>query len=461
MSAQQQELLDQLGALLDADGMLSAAEAAQRSVGIWDDRPVEALALVRPSSTAQLSEVMRLCHAAKQSVVTHGGRTGLVEGCVSTAHDIVISLERMNEVESVDVAGRYMVVQAGVPLEAAHDAAEAADLMLPLDLGARGSCTIGGNISTNAGGNRVLRYGMTRDMVLGLEAVLADGTIISSMNRMLKNNAGYDLKQLFIGTEGTLGIVTRAVMRLRPAARSESTALVACDSFSQVQQLLVYLERELGGHLSAFECMWHGFYECVSKQLQAPLSANSAYYVLVESLGPEPDVDAERFLQVLAAATEAKLLDDAVIAKSGIERDELWALRDSVELCLQFGPGFIFDVSLPLSDMSNYVDQVLAGLDTHCAGHHSFVFGHVGDGNLHFVISPGSAELRNAVEQCVYHPLQQYGGSVSAEHGIGLEKKRWLHLSRSKSEILLMQQLKHALDPLALLNPGKVLGGSE
>ncbi|MDG1462682.1 MAG: FAD-binding oxidoreductase, partial [Gammaproteobacteria bacterium] len=174
MNPEQQILLKQLRTLLNADALLSAAEAAQRSVGIWDERPVEALALIRPASTAELSAVMRLCHAAKQSVVTHGGRTGLVEGCVSSANDIVVSLECMNQIESVDLAGRYMVVQAGAPLEAAQDAAEALGLMLPLDLGARGSCTIGGNISTNAGGNRVLRYGMTRDIVLGLEAVLAD-----------------------------------------------------------------------------------------------------------------------------------------------------------------------------------------------------------------------------------------------------------------------------------------------
>lgn len=459
MNPEQQILLKQLRTLLNADAVLSAAEAAQRSVGIWDERPVEALALIRPASTAELSAVMRLCHAAKQSVVTHGGRTGLVEGCVSSANDIVVSLECMNQIESVDLAGRYMVVQAGAPLEAAQDAAEALGLMLPLDLGARGSCTIGGNISTNAGGNRVLRYGMTRDIVLGLEAVLADGSVISSMNRMLKNNAGYDLKQLFIGTEGTLGIVTRAVMRLRPAPGSESTALVACDSFSQVEQLLVYLERELGGHLSAFECMWRGFYKCVSKQFQAPLSGSSAYYVLVEALGAEPIADAERFLEILTAATDAGFLDDAVIAKSGTESDELWKLRDSVELCLQFGPSFIFDVSLPLSDMSRYVDEVMALLDERCPDHHTFVFGHVGDGNLHFVISPGSSDLQNAVEESVYRPLQHYGGSVSAEHGIGLEKKRWLHLSRTESEIDLMRQLKNALDPMALLNPDKVIGG--
>jgi FAD/FMN-containing dehydrogenase len=455
-TASQQALVARLRANLGETAVLTGADVSARQVGIWDERPLQALAIVRPQNTAELAEVMRLCHAAGQTVVTHGGRTGLVEGCVAGPGDLVISLERMNRIENIDHAGRCMTLEAGVVLELAQRAAADEGFMLPLDLGARGSCTIGGNIATNAGGNRVIRYGMTRDMVLGLEAVLADGTVISSLNSMLKNNAGYDLKQLFIGTEGTLGIVTRAVLRLRPAFRSESTAFVACSSFSQVQHLLAFLERELGGQLSAFECLWQGFYAQASKHLKAPLESGSSHYVLLESLGADPERDTERFTAVLAAAADAGLLTDAVIAKSGAERDSFWAIRDNVEACLTFGEYFIFDVSLPLAAMPEYVADVLARLDAAVPEHRSFVFGHVGDGNLHFVISPQAAGARGLAEASVYEPLQKVGGSVSAEHGIGLEKKFWLCLSRSNAEIRLMQTLKHALDPQGLLNPGKI-----
>ena len=454
-----EDLLESIRGIVGEAGLLPAEAAAARSVGVWDERPVLALGICRPASTEELAAVMRLCHASGQTVVTHGGRTGLVEGCVSTANDLVISLERMNRVEHVDVTQGCMIVQAGTPLEVAQQAAAATDFMLALDLGARGSCTIGGNIATNAGGNRVLRYGMTRDMVLGLEAVLADGTIISSMNRMLKNNAGFDLKQLFIGTEGSLGIVTRAVLRLYPAFRSESTALVACNDFAGAAALLKYLDRELGGYLSAFECMWPEFY---ARTAADPVLADSyGQYVLVESLGPDPEHDSEKFVSVLGDAMEQGLITDAAIAKSEAERKILWAQRDNVEACLHPGPAFIFDVSLSISDMAAYVEEVRSRLDKQWRGNDCYVFGHVGDGNLHFVISVGAAEARQQVEACVYEPLQQYGGSVSAEHGIGLEKKPWLGLSRSSAEVALMRQLKSALDPQALLNPGKVFDAAE
>jgi len=465
MTANSGDLIEQLRSLLGDEGVLSGGAVSERTVGIWDDRTLQAKAIARPADTDELAGVMRLCHAAGQTVVTHGGLTGLVQGAVASADDLVVSLERMNRIEEVDVNGRCLVAQAGVPLQKAQEAAQEHDLSLQLDLGARGSCTLGGNVSTNAGGNRVIRFGMTRDLVLGLEAVLADGTVISSMNRMLKNNAGYDLKQLFIGTEGTLGIVTRVILRLHPAWRSENTALVACESFDQVAALLDRLDRDLGGHLSAFECMWQDFYRCTTAGTTPPLASDYPFYVLVEALGSEPDSDQARFLEVLGAAQEGGVICDAVVAKSVAEREALWAIRDSVEHCLEFGPGFIFDVSLPLAAMNAYVDQVLQHLGSIWPDHRSFAFGHVGDGNLHFVISPdtGAAadELRARVEACVYEPLQACGGSVSAEHGIGLEKKDWLQVSRSAGEIALMNRLKRALDPQGLLNPGKVIPAVE
>jgi len=451
------DLLDRFQSLLGDSGVLVGEAVSERTVGIWDQRAVTAKAILRPANTAQVSDVLKACNEAGQSVVVHGGLTGLVQGGVAEPADFVLSLERMNRIESVDVAERCLVAEAGVILQSAQEAAAEAGLLLPLDLGARGSCQLGGNVATNAGGNRVIRFGMTRDLLLGLEAVLADGTVLSSMNKMLKNNAGYDLKQLFVGTEGTLGVITKVVMKLQPAWQSQSTALVACESFADVTALLLRLQSELGGQLSAFECMWQGFYQCVSAGRKVPLTTDHPFYVLVESLGSDPEHDEARFIEVLESAIEANCIVDAAVAKSEAERESFWALRDSVDRCLEFGPGFIFDVSLPISDMEAYVEEVTAALDKRWPEHHSFAFGHVGDGNIHFVISVGAEEARTGVEQCVYEPLRTINGSVSAEHGIGLEKKAWLSVSRSAEEVAVMRQLKQALDPKGILNPGKVV----
>ena len=256
--------IDELTALVGPAGILTGAEVSARQIHVWRQDPIRALAIVRPSSTAEVAAVLKLCNARGQSVVPHGGLTGLVQGCNGTEADVVLSLERLNKIEEIDPIGRTMTVQAGVPLQVLQQAAEQHSLMFPLDLGARGSCQIGGNVSTNAGGNRVIRFGMTRENVLGLEAVLADGTIVTSMNTMIKNNAGYDLKHLFIGSEGTLGIVTRVVIRLREMALGQQTAFAAFDSFTQVAGFLRYIDRAMGGGLSSFEVMWRDFYELVT-----------------------------------------------------------------------------------------------------------------------------------------------------------------------------------------------------
>jgi FAD/FMN-containing dehydrogenase len=375
---------------------------------------------------------------------------------------VALSLERMNRIEEIDTASATMTVQAGCILQVACEAAEAEGLLLPLDLGARGSATIGGNISTNAGGNRVVRYGMMRDMVLGLEAVLADGTVVSSMNRLMKNNTGYDLKQLFIGSEGTLGVVTRAVLRLRSAPTSQNTAFVATETFEQIPRLLRALDSGLGGGLSAFEVMWPAFYDLVTTppaQGSPPLPRGYPYYVLVEALGGDEAADAERFERVLGRALEEGLIADAVIAKSQTERARMWALRDDVGQVNRKGPAFTFDVSLRIADMPAYVAEVDGKLRQRWPAVDNYVFGHLGDGNLHLLIWTGErgAEAKHAVEGIVYAPLQAIGGSVSAEHGIGLHKKAYLALSRNPGEIALMRALKQALDPAGILNPGKIL----
>jgi FAD/FMN-containing dehydrogenase len=395
-------------------------------------------------------------------VVPQGGLTGLVQGASSTVTDIIVSLERMNAIEEVDGRNRTMTVQAGVTLQSAQSAAEAADLFLPLDLAARGSCTIGGNIATNAGGNRVIRYGMARDCVLGLEAVLADGRVLSSMNRMVKNNAGYDLKQLFIGSEGTLGIVARAVLRLRERPASQIVCLAAASDFDAVAALLKHMDHGLGGGLSAFEVMWREYYETVTAHIgenSPPLRWGLPCYVLMEMLGADAQADERRFEEVLEQALALGLVVDAVIAKSKAEADRIWATRDRSENVERAaGPTIGFDVSLPIAAMRDYVATVRAGLAAVRPGVDCYVFGHVGDGNLHFMIpgAPDDLEARERTESVVYGRLQGLDGSISAEHGIGLEKKSYLPLSRSTQEMALMRALKSALDPAGILNPGKI-----
>jgi FAD/FMN-containing dehydrogenase len=268
-----------------------------------------------------------------QAVVPQGGMTGLVRGGMPNQQEIALSMERMNKIIEIDYDTATMTVETGVTLQTAQEAADAHGLMLPLDLGARGSATIGGNLSTNAGGNRVIRYGMMRDMVLGLEAVLADGTMLSSLHKILKNNTGYDLKQLFIGGEGTLGIVTKAVLRLRPKPLSQNTAFVAVDGFDNVTQLLRDLDGRLSGTLSAFEVLWSSAYEILTgefSQNSKPLPLGPSHFILIEALGGDPESDQDRFENALGKAMEDGLVVDALIAQSEADRQSFWNVRDDI-----------------------------------------------------------------------------------------------------------------------------------
>jgi len=378
---------------------------------------------------------------------------------------VALSLQRMNRIEEIDAEGATMTVECGCVLQTACEAAEAKGLFFPLDLGARGSATIGGNISTNAGGNRVLRYGMMRELVLGLEVVLADGTVMSSLNHLIKNNAGYDLKHAFIGSEGTLGVVTRAVLRLRPKPVSQNMALLAVDAFAHLPKLLRNLERGFGGTLSAFEVMWSDFYQLVTTppaKGQAPIPHGHAYYVLIEALGGDQEEDSARFERVLAAELENGDIADAVIAKSRDECARIWALRDDVLQVARNAPIFTFDISLTLGKIENYITEVRDGLKSRWPDMTLMVFGHLGDGNLHLIpgVGDGSAQAHRDVEEIIYGALRRQGGSVSAEHGIGIEKRDYLAYSRSPNEIALMRTLKKAFDPKGILNPGKIFSAA-
>ena len=405
---------------------------------------------------------LRLCNEANQPVVPHGGLTGVSGGEVTQAHEVVLSLERMNVIEEIDEVNRTVTVQAGVILQNLQKAVAEKGYLFPLDLGAKGSCMIGGNLATNAGGLQAIRYGVTRQLTLGLEVVLADGTIISSLNKMMKNNAGYDLKHLFIGSEGTLGIITKAVLKLEDAPKSRNTAFLAFDHFEQVVTFLQTAKTQLSNTLTTYELIWQDYYCLMTTRpspFTPPLPQTSNYYVLIEALGQHQQEDAARFEKLLEQTLEAGLVSDAVMAYSQQDLDWFWGIREKVEFAYSlYRPIFSFDVSLAISDMESYIDTLQKNLKAVWPNLRFYAFGHMGDGNLHLFIHCGNndAANRHQVEEMVYKPLQQIGGSITAEHGVGLEKKAWLHLSRSETEIQLMKTLKKALDPQGILNPGKV-----
>lgn len=426
--------------------------------------PVQPLALARPRTTEQVSAILALCHAARVAVVPQGGLTGLAGGAQPIAGGIVLSLERMRGIEEIDPVMATMTVQAGTPLIEIQQAAEAADLFFALDLGARGSCAIGGNLATNAGGNRVIRYGMAREQVLGLEVVLPDGTIIRSLNKMLKNNAAYDLKQLFIGSEGTLGVITRAVLRLQARPTEFATAFCACADFAGVLALLQTTRAKLGPALSSFEVMWPSFYDFMTAgvpTLRRPFSVSHGAYVLIEASGFAGGNEAARLEACIADLLDIGAVLDAVVAASEQDARDLWAVRESVtEYGRLMGPITAFDVSLPTTAIGAAVARLEPALAGRWPGVVALSYGHIGDSNLHLVIhvpSAGAHQPHDEICDLVYGAVRDAGGSISAEHGIGLLKKPYLGYSRTPAELALMATLKAAIDPANILNPGKVL----
>jgi len=450
-------IVEQFEDLLSNGAVVTGATLAERATSYWDASPTMAKALLRPDSTEQLSDIMRICHEHGQSVVVQGGLTGTVEGALSTADDIIISFERMNKIESVDEMDGVAVIQAGAILQTVQEQLADQEFLFPLDFGARGSATIGGATATNAGGLNVLRYGMMRNLILGLEVVLADGTVISSMNQMLKNNTGYDLKQLFVGSEGTLGIVTRVVVRLFPLTTSRQTAMLALESFDAVVRVLQTLRAGLAGTLSAYEVMWNNYYSAMTDEgaHTPPLSRDYPLYVLAEAEGTDATADQERFQNLLEQGFDSGDIVDAVLPKSGTERDALWVIREEFEAVL---PAYLYDVSLPIKAMSTYVERLETGLAAWREDASGAVFGHIADGNLHIFVRPhDDGAHHQKCDEIVYGCLEGLSGSISAEHGIGIEKKRWLNNSRSTQELQLMRGLKGLLDPKNLLNPGKII----
>ena len=418
---------------------------------------------VKPGSTEEVSAILALAHGAGVPVTVIGGQSGTCAAAVPADGGIALSLERMSRVIEIDPLSMTMTVEAGCILQLAQDAAEAEGALLPLDLGARGSAMIGGVIGTNAGGNRVLRWGMMRDMVLGLEAVLADGTIVSSLTKMIKDNAGYNWKHLLIGSEGTLGIVTRAVLRLRPLPTSRQTALLAAADFETMIRVLRRLEVVLSGRLSSFELMWGDFYRQMTdglmSQRQPPMPQGHAFYAIVEAMGGDEEGDVAQFERALMALIEDGLVADAVIAQADAQREASWAVREDLAPGLApLRPFASYDVSMGVGDMPAFVAAARASL----AAFPDLValfYGHAGDGNLHAILSIGAmdADIQHAFDTAIYDAVRTVGGSIAAEHGIGTTRRAFLPWSRSPSEIALMRSLKAAIDPANILNPGKIL----
>ena len=444
------DAVSELQAALGPQTVLTGAAlagVAQRSDASGTGRDLP-LALLRPGSVADVSTALSICHRHRQPVVPQGGMTGLAGGANCRPGDIALSLARLQGVEEIDPVAGAMVVRAGTVLETAQNAAEAAGFLLPVDLGARGSCQIGGNIATNAGGLRVIRYGTMRENLLGLEAVQADGTVLSHLSRMQKDNTGYDLRNLIAGSEGTLAVVTRAVLRLRPLPEGIETAVCALDSYAAVLALMALARKRVV--LSAFEVMWADYFEvCGGRRLFADIPP---FAVIVETEGGQ----LEPFLET---ALEEGIVSDALVAQSRADARRFWEVREGALPEAQLPDIANFDISLPVALADDYVRACRARIAAALPSARSFFFGHVGDSNLHIMVElPGLPEADvHALDRIAYDLVRDMGGVVSAEHGIGTLKRDWLGHSRSTGELAAMRAIKAALDPAGILNPGKVL----
>ena len=458
--------LTRLSETLGADAVTPAAAVPARHRTDWSGQtPVAPLALVRPRSTAEVAATLRLCNEARVGVVPQGGLTGLAGGAHPLPSAIALSLDRMAAIEPVDTAAGTLTAEAGAILQDAQTAAAEAGYLLGIDIGARGSCRIGGIVSTNAGGTQVIRYGMTRDHVLGLEVVLADGTIVPAMNKLLKNNVGLDTKQLFIGTEGLLGIVTRAVFRLQPRPPFTATALVGLPDDAALIDLLARARRGIGPLLTSFEGMWPSYFDTMARLtgLGSPLERPHRAYAIVEASGFAEGEARERLEACLGDALADGMVEDAVLSTSAKDERALWAVREAVADYdrLMGGPYLPFDVGIPLARMRHAVHRLESEIAARWPDALAMSYGHIGDSNLHLVVrvpSAGDRQPEAEIKALVYGITREMEGSISAEHGIGSTKRDYMAYSRSPAELALMRSVKAALDPNGILNPGRSFG---
>lgn len=454
------QLLLELRELLGSSSVLTGAAIEERTTADWSGAPARLpIAILSPRTPAQVAGALRACHAHRARLVVQGGLTGLAGGANPQDGEIALSLSRLDAIEDVDAVGGTALVQAGVTLEKLQDAVDGQGWLFPLDLGARGSCQLGGNAATNAGGNRVLRYGMMRNLVLGLEVALPDGTLLTMLDRVIKNNAGFDLKQLFIGTEGSLGVITRLSLALAPKPSAQMTVLCAVGSFDGALALLRDAKARLPG-LTAFELMWRDFFDAsLAAQAKAsPFEAQHPLYVLIETFAASFELGNGALEAFLERAMERGIVRDAIVAQSVAQAQQLWSYREGVsELLSLCKPCAAFDVSVATPRMDDLVGDLRARLGELFPQQRHLFFGHLGDGNLHLICGPfaSDADLERA-ESLVYEAVERFDGSISAEHGVGAVKRPFLHHSRSDEEIALMRRLKAMLDPHRILNAGRV-----
>lgn len=435
-----------------------------------------ALAVVRPAATAEVAEIVKLCNAHDVPVVPQGGRTGLCGGGVPTEGrpSVVVSLTRMNVVRSIDTASRTVVAEAGIVLETLHGAVLEHGLIFPLVFGAKGSCTIGGNLSTNAGGSNVVRYGNTRELCLGIEAVMPDGSVINALTGLRKDNTGYDLKDLLIGAEGTLGIITAAVFKLAPMPSARSTAFLSVVSLEAATEVLNRLQDHTGGGVEAFEYMPKPAVDVICKafpDIRRPLEDPAETGILVEVASSRPHDTEElpdgsirleaEVMELLGALMEDGLVLDAMVAQSEQQRADLWKMRESIlESITEAGPAYHLDISLPLAQVAPFVEEMDAEMAR--LGFQPLTVGHLGDGNLHYALSAAEGQvweslpLEDAREK-VFGLLVQLNGSFSAEHGIGQSKLSVMTKLKESTQLAVMRTIKSALDPNNIMNPGKLV----
>ena len=465
---------DELAQMLGRQHVLTGPETEAYTTD-WRGRySGRALAVVKPGSTEEVAEVVRWCVAHRVPMVPQGGNTGLCGGATPDGggQAVVISLARLNRIRGIDTDNDTLVAEAGCILQSVQQAARDAGRLFPLSLAAEGSCTLGGNLATNAGGTQVLRYGNARELALGLEVVTAEGDIWRGLRGLRKDNTGYDLRDLYIGSEGTLGIITAATVKLYPLPVAQCTALLALRSVEDAVAVLSTARSGFGAALTGFEliagnCL-QGVVQCYPQQ-RIPFEGESAampWYALLELSDSESAEHArERFEAVVGAAIEDGLAADAVIAENVAQSNALWHLRESIPLSEKaFGKSIKHDVSIPVSRIADFVATTNAALQQSFPGVQHVIFGHLGDGNLHYNVARGEAyteeELLSkqaAVYDLVHGSVHRYGGSISAEHGVGQLKRDLLPCYKDPIELALMRRIKQALDPQGLMNPGKVL----
>ena len=429
-----------------------------------------AAAVLKPASTEEVSAILQIAHEAGISVVPQGGNTGLVGGQIpdESGEAIILSLSRMNRVRAMDTLNNTLTVEAGVTLAAVQQAAADAGRMFPLSLASEGTCQIGGNLASNAGGTQVLRYGNARDLVLGLEVVLANGDVWNGLTGLRKDNTGYDLRHLFLGSEGTLGVITAAVLKLFPRPEAVTTAFVAVPDVEAAVGLLRIADMVSGGQVSAFELVPRIGLDFVTTHLDGavdPLADRSPWYVMVEMTeGMQAHLD-EAMEASLKEGLEQGLVTDAAIAQSETQRAAFWRLRESLSDLQRLEGGSIkHDVSVPVSRMGDFIARATAAVEDRLPGVRPVPFGHIGDGNVHFNLSQPVAmdkaaflDLWDEMNAIVHGIVREMGGSISAEHGVGQLKRDEIAATKSPVEMELMRSLKHALDPKGILNPGKVV----